>query len=825
MSDTDKREEGEELPKESSDTHVSASGEEGMDAAAAAAGQPPAGGESAQEEAVPVHEPETVSGGSVGEFADNVVSGLEQAALAIHRNPAAGFSPEYGGLDLEQMSEVFFADWTGPDRPHPDDSSGKAAAAPVNLHAVSLASLSTSEGWEAPASPAVSEEPSRDLSELAGMDLVSLSSSEGEEQPAIAEEPEVQPLSLSELSDMGLASWGASEGVEEPAAHEEPPVELEPEPHLQSLSTLGRLELASTPAFAEFQGSSGATHKHDELADAVQSALLSVYGEQTATPVETIFQKKAIPAADRDSASLIWNKESSPVTDSLSPQEVISNYFDYTPEEEGAKAAAADFNSPASDGRTPQEVILNYFDYPSPQSGNGARQSDYEPAGGLEDEEPITLRPRSEPAGPLRRPRPSQQEPIQRPEWTEASTQPGQYSGAPSFPVPAAGPANAPKPAAATHGEESSRLLGAAAIGLMGGIAIAASLAAFLIYGPHPATVEIPGIGNLRLDKDEQGYGRPITIQEEGPKEPLRNTARAPAEYSSEIFAADAVAVAGQPAPLSIGIRSQLPFEKTLVAIAGVPEGGRLSAGVDVGGGSWLVPPKRLNGLTISLPQGLPSSIYLEAQLLDSNARTPVSPKGTFGVRLVSPSATNAPALADAGQGQPAFAPRQPPQPGSGSAFDTQTAAAPGRTAGAQTPAGDASFSTQTLVTSPPQRAAAAPFPAAPQASPPGQQNAARRTGPRPEVEDLIREGNKHMREGDILEARQFYQKAVGFGDPEAALAMGRSYDPIYFARIEKKNAEPDAAKAFDWYKRAMDAGASQTAMVRIENLKHFLNE
>ncbi len=117
-----------------------------------------------------------------------------------------------------------------------------------------------------------------------------------------------------------------------------------------------------------------------------------------------------------------------------------------------------------------------------------------------------------------------------------------------------------------------------------------------------------------------------------------------------------------------------------------------------------------------------------------------------------------------------------------------------------------------------PQIAVAAP-------SPFTQRLSTNRAAPRPEVEDLIREGNKRMREGDIVEARQFYQRAVAFGDAEAALAMGRSFDPIYFARIEKKNADPDAAKAFDWYKRAMDAGASQTAMVRIENLKHFLNE
>jgi hypothetical protein len=124
-------------------------------------------------------------------------------------------------------------------------------------------------------------------------------------------------------------------------------------------------------------------------------------------------------------------------------------------------------------------------------------------------------------------------------------------------------------------------------------------------------------------------------------------------------------------------------------------------------------------------------------------------------------------------------------------------------------------------VTKAPQEPAAfSPVPAAPVAS---------RKYPRPETEDLIREGNKRMREGDILEARQFYQKALALGDAAgdavAALAMGRSYDPIYFARIDKKNAEPDAAKAFDWYRKARDAGAAQTALVMIENLKHFLNE
>jgi hypothetical protein len=75
------------------------------------------------------------------------------------------------------------------------------------------------------------------------------------------------------------------------------------------------------------------------------------------------------------------------------------------------------------------------------------------------------------------------------------------------------------------------------------------------------------------------------------------------------------------------------------------------------------------------------------------------------------------------------------------------------------------------------------------------------------DAEDLIREGNKRMRGGDILEARELYQKAVELGGAEAALAMGRSYDPIYLQRIEKKNAEPDKAKAYEWYKKARDLG------------------
>ncbi len=97
---------------------------------------------------------------------------------------------------------------------------------------------------------------------------------------------------------------------------------------------------------------------------------------------------------------------------------------------------------------------------------------------------------------------------------------------------------------------------------------------------------------------------------------------------------------------------------------------------------------------------------------------------------------------------------------------------------------------------------------------------------PRPEVEAAIRKGNKLMRQGDIVGAREAYQEALAFGDAAAAaLVMGRSYDPIYFARIVERNAGPEPGKAFEWYRQAMDAGAVQTAMVRIEDLRRFMSK
>ncbi len=537
--------------------------------------------------------------------------------------------------------------------------------------------------------------------------------------------------------------------------------------------TLAELSLASalevSPAESEFSDPD-LSSKHDALADAVQSALLSIYGDANSQGSE-------------------------------------EDEGDVQTEEEGWNANTQAVASEFDDGLSPQDVILNYFSYDAekveqaqgrPSVFHGQDSSSDAPPGQRFDQRSV-----QQFATP----------PQQMPSHESAV----HYSGPAAFPVPAR-PIPQVDSGKRTGGRESGRLLGAAAIGLIGGIAIAATLAVFVIssYPPQPERAGAEGKSGqvLRNAAGDPGYGSPT--------ESLASGASArPTEAPNDLVASDVVVPAGQSAALSIKLNSTRPTDQTLVSISGVPQGARLNAGIDAGGGNWLLPPRRLNGLVLNLPADAPSSISLGVQLLDSNVRTPLSEKRTFAVRLTGK------------EGAPAQARNEERTETvvasvasiSTSAFNTQTlsaglAAAPSAAANANPQ--PEQFRTQTVPASPassasPQIASlpvVTPFVAPPKG-----------VIQQAEIEDLIREGNKRMREGDIVEARQFYLKAVNLGDAEAALAMGRSFDPIYFARIDKKNAEPDVAKAFDWYRKAMDSGATQTAKIRIENLQHFLNE
>jgi hypothetical protein len=74
----------------------------------------------------------------------------------------------------------------------------------------------------------------------------------------------------------------------------------------------------------------------------------------------------------------------------------------------------------------------------------------------------------------------------------------------------------------------------------------------------------------------------------------------------------------------------------------------------------------------------------------------------------------------------------------------------------------------------------------------------------------LLRQRGDLLRvEGDIAQARLFYERAAGLGDGEAALLAGDTYDPARLASWGVVGIPGDPAMATRWYQRALALGAT----------------
>jgi hypothetical protein len=315
---------------------------------------------------------------------------------------------------------------------------------------------------------------------------------------------------------------------------------------------------------------------------------------------------------------------------------------------------------------------------------------------------------------------------------------------------------------AAMSERESGRLLGAAGLGLIGGIALAGVLAAFLVsnYGAEREAGADPSRTDLAA---LQGRMQPADSGKNDANTVIRvNPAASRPTSSDPLSVTDVSGPAGEPVRLSIGVAESYQADNALVTIKGLPNESKLSAGFDIGSGAWLMPADRLDGLQLTLPKSAPARSELQAQLLRSDGRTAISEPRAFVVSI--------------GEGH----------------------------------SGDNTWAVLGETKAKPAQA-------------PGARQVALRTSTDPvKSVQLVREGNKLMRDGDILASRKLYQQAVSLGDPEAALAMGRSYDPLYFEQLQVKTGKPDPALAFEWYKKAVDGGI-ESAKVKIDTLKQWL--
>lgn len=394
-------------------------------------------------------------------------------------------------------------------------------------------------------------------------------------------------------------------------------------------------------------------------------------------------------------------------------------------------------------------------------------------------------------------------------------------------------PATAPEHLAST-GPDSGHLLGAAGLGLIGGIALAGVLAVFVFNsfveddgtarvassakvverlndgGTAPAEAnvsksdlqavvrEIQPRAELQTTPDEleqtlQGRSQPqppvvatpndqpqpqpqqlgaasraATVQEFAARPDVARTPAPPpisteplASADSKLIARPVTGPADQQLDIDITITNPADAEDALVSLRGLPADAQLSTGIDVGGGQWLLPPAKLNDLTVTVPKASEGEYQLEVQLLKDDAQTSTSDALNFPMVIGEAPTDNRIASADAEEALRAA--RLAPLPD-------------------ETPQLDTDFLTQTL----------------------------------------IRDGNHMMRDGDIIGARRLYEQAAANGNPEAALAMGRSFDPSYFEKVPVKTGKPDPSVAFDWYKKALDGGLV-TARAKIDALKQWL--
>jgi hypothetical protein len=79
-------------------------------------------------------------------------------------------------------------------------------------------------------------------------------------------------------------------------------------------------------------------------------------------------------------------------------------------------------------------------------------------------------------------------------------------------------------------------------------------------------------------------------------------------------------------------------------------------------------------------------------------------------------------------------------------------------------------------------------------------------------AEKLVVRGERDLQQGNVAQARQFFQRAAQAGLARGALLLAYTYDPRELARIGAVGIQPNPAEARKWYLRAQELGAPEAA-------------
>jgi hypothetical protein len=88
----------------------------------------------------------------------------------------------------------------------------------------------------------------------------------------------------------------------------------------------------------------------------------------------------------------------------------------------------------------------------------------------------------------------------------------------------------------------------------------------------------------------------------------------------------------------------------------------------------------------------------------------------------------------------------------------------------------------------------------------------------RDEIAALLARARTYLSAGDVAAARLVLRRAAEHDDPQAALALGGTYDPTVLKRLGIINFHADPTQAREWYRKAADLG-SPDASLRLDQL------
>jgi hypothetical protein len=86
------------------------------------------------------------------------------------------------------------------------------------------------------------------------------------------------------------------------------------------------------------------------------------------------------------------------------------------------------------------------------------------------------------------------------------------------------------------------------------------------------------------------------------------------------------------------------------------------------------------------------------------------------------------------------------------------------------------------------------------------------------EIAALLGRGNDFIKTGDFAGARILLQRAAESGSAEAALMLGKTYDPLFIQEVGALGIQADTARCRQWYQKAAELG-SEAAAQRLAKL------